>query len=387
MEQGCFLAIDAFRLVSEPKTSGAFVVSELVREISRHPNIKKIFLLVPEKPSSNFSFQDLLANNKIDILCPEKPCAPHRNFRNSLKWIQFEIPKLIKNVEITHFLAPYHQAPIFLKHQIKVITIIHDICGILPSAGANYFKKSPYRHWINFFTALARSDAFIYDSEFTKSSFEHLFHSSKKKPCRVIYPKPTITPVSDKATIERLISQWGISYKEYFFALGAEGLRKGTDLTLGAYRQYLASGGKKKLVLLVANDSISFFSQNIKDLAGDVILVNSLKNAERDALYAGANALVFPSRGEGFGYPILEAMCQGCPPIALDNSPAKEITAGCVQNLDSLQIEEIVGLMRVYETISLENRKVLEDKLIFRANEFIAQIDLTQKFISLLQSI
>jgi glycosyltransferase involved in cell wall biosynthesis len=387
MEQDLYLAIDAFRLISQPQTSGAFIVSELVREISKLPRIKKIILLLPENPRDDFLFSDLLENQKTFFLFPEKTNFPHKNFRSTVMWIQFTIPKLLQKVEVTHFIAPYHQAPIFLKHRIKVITIIHDICGILQSAGSSYLKKSPYRHWINFFTTIVRSNAFVYVSDFTKQAFENLFPYAKHKPSSVIYPKPTITPPPNRTKIEGEISQWGLTFKEYFFAFGAEGLRKGTDLTLAAFAKYLQLGGKKILVLLVKTSSLDYFREQVKGFPDKVILISNLSISERDAIYAGAIALIFPSRCEGFGYPILEAMCQGCPPITLQNSPAKEIIGDSLHSLDKLQIEEIISFMQVYEKNTTKNRQELEYRLILRANEFIEQNNMAHKYFNLLQYI
>ena len=48
---------------------------------------------------------------------------------------------------------------------------------------------------------------------------------------------------------------------------------------------------------------------------------------ELAALYRRASALVFPSRYEGFGSPLLEAMASGCP-VAASAIPALEEVAG-----------------------------------------------------------
>lgn len=381
-----FIAIDAFRLITEPQGSISFVVSELVREIVKHPSIKKIILLLPSKPGSDFLFQDLISNEKIMPLFPEKSYFPAKNFRRTTLWIQFVLPKMIRHLQITHFIAPYHQAPIFLRSRVKVITIIHDICGILPKAGYHYYKKAPYRHWFNFITALIRSNAFIYVSIHTKRAFEHLFPYAKRRKSSIIYPQPTITRSINSANIENSIAKWGLENKNYYFAFGAEGSRKGTDLTLEAYRQYQEQGGKKELVLLVPNASKNYFDQIFGNTSGTITLVSKLTNAERDAIYSGAITLIFPSRCEGFGYPILEAMFQGCPPIALHNSPAQEIIGDCVPFLKSLQVDEIVSLMQAYENKTNMDQLELSSRLILRANEFVKQNEMVHKFFELLHS-
>lgn len=54
------------------------------------------------------------------------------------------------------------------------------------------------------------------------------------------------------------------------------------------------------------------------DVAGEV------SDERLASLYAGASAFVFPSRYEGFGLPVLEAMSYGTPVVASDASAVKE---------------------------------------------------------------
>lgn len=52
-----------------------------------------------------------------------------------------------------------------------------------------------------------------------------------------------------------------------------------------------------------------------------------LSDAEVAALYAGAEAVVFPSFQEGFGMPLLDALAAGAPVLALDQPAYREIIA------------------------------------------------------------
>ena len=60
-------------------------------------------------------------------------------------------------------------------------------------------------------------------------------------------------------------------------------------------------------------------------LADRIIERVELSNEELRALYSGAVALLFPSREEGFGWPVLEAQACGCPVITNNRAPMTEI--------------------------------------------------------------
>jgi glycosyltransferase involved in cell wall biosynthesis len=63
-------------------------------------------------------------------------------------------------------------------------------------------------------------------------------------------------------------------------------------------------------------------------LRDDVVRPGRVPDADRDALIRLAEALVFPSRYEGFGAPVLEAMRLGCPVLAADATALPEVVAG-----------------------------------------------------------
>jgi glycosyltransferase involved in cell wall biosynthesis len=59
-----------------------------------------------------------------------------------------------------------------------------------------------------------------------------------------------------------------------------------------------------------------------------VVRTGRVPRGDLDSLLAGAAALVFPSRYEGFGLPVLEAMAAGCPVIAADATALPEVVDG-----------------------------------------------------------
>lgn len=61
-------------------------------------------------------------------------------------------------------------------------------------------------------------------------------------------------------------------------------------------------------------------------VADRLVTVDRPDNDLLEALYGSAHALLFPSRFEGFGWPIIEAQACGCPVICSDREPFPEVS-------------------------------------------------------------
>lgn len=62
-----------------------------------------------------------------------------------------------------------------------------------------------------------------------------------------------------------------------------------------------------------------------KNMSGRVRRLGEQPVRNRAALYAGAEVFLFPSLGEGFGLPVLEAMACGCPVVTSNTSSLPEV--------------------------------------------------------------
>ncbi len=107
-----------------------------------------------------------------------------------------------------------------------------------------------------------------------------------------------------------------------FLSVFAWSARKGPDLLLRAYRAAFAPSDD--VLLLIHTDArepeLAQVTTDLDLAAGPpvVLLHGNVPRTELGRLYASADCFVLPTRGEGFGLPILEAMACGLPVIATD---------------------------------------------------------------------
>ncbi len=86
-------------------------------------------------------------------------------------------------------------------------------------------------------------------------------------------------------------------------------------------------------------DMRGLVSERGMDRDGSLLECVGLQNEQIHALYSRAEALLFPSLGEGFGMPIIEAQACGCPVFTSDRAPLTEIGGAGAGYIDPEQPE------------------------------------------------
>ena len=140
---------------------------------------------------------------------------------------------------------------------------------------------------------------------------------------------------------------------EYVVMLGAHRPRKNLSLAINTVAILREKGLMCRLV--VTGDVHNSFMREIernRDIVQTrgVVAVDQLTSLLRNAI-----ALLFPSRYEGFGLPMLEAMAAGCPVIALDTPINREISGRGALLLSDRPSEWSVAVQRLADSESFRN--------------------------------
>jgi glycosyltransferase involved in cell wall biosynthesis len=112
---------------------------------------------------------------------------------------------------------------------------------------------------------------------------------------------------------------------DYLLFLGSTEPRKGLDVLLDAYR-ILRRRRTDLPALLIVGPAGWGPRTDFSELPDGLVTATGYRSAEQvRSIVAGANALVYPSRYEGFGLPPLEAFAAGVPAIVSDLPATREV--------------------------------------------------------------
>ena len=116
-------------------------------------------------------------------------------------------------------------------------------------------------------------------------------------------------------------TKYGIS-KPYFLLVGAGSGYKNANLFFQAFAKLYSRQGFE----IVCTGSGILLSPEFRDFTwGSTVHMLQLSDEELRLAYSGAIALVYPSKYEGFGMPVLEAIACACPVITCPNSSLPEV--------------------------------------------------------------
>ena len=145
------------------------------------------------------------------------------------------------------------------------------------------------------------------------------------------------------ASIEEINSfktKYGIA-KPYFLMVGAAGSYKNSILFFKAFAQLYSKQGFD----IVCTGSGSLLETDFRNYtSGSTVHLLQLADEELSIAYSGAIALVYPSKYEGFGLPVLEAIACGCPVITCPNASIPEVVGEAALYVHD---EDVDGLANV----------------------------------------
>lgn len=139
--------------------------------------------------------------------------------------------------------------------------------------------------------------------------------------------------------VKECLKKYGLCAGEYILFVGTLSPRKNDVVMIKAYIDYRKSGGKKKLLLAgkLANESKKAKKLiDISQFRDDIILSGYVSELDKRIFYYNAAMLLYPSRLEGFGLPLLEGMKAGIPVITSNVSCMPEIATNAAVYLNNI---------------------------------------------------
>jgi glycosyltransferase involved in cell wall biosynthesis len=203
--------------------------------------------------------------------------------------------------------------------------------------------------------ALQNADGFVFISESSRGEFDRMLPGwleRNKKPW-------VVTPLGSKNQAPAETMRPGSS--DYWLAVGSLEPRKNYETLLTAMEIYWERSSQR-LPLKIAGGAgwkSEQLQQRIEALhaRGMVAHLGYVPDAQLPALYASAEALIFPSWYEGFGLPVLEAMTLGCPVICSLRTSLPEVGGDAplyVEPSDASQIAETMLQLESDENLRLQ---------------------------------
>ena len=268
-------------------------------------------LYAPDKGRDDLRNQ-ILNSSHLSFCYPQ---STHLPFGKSL-WRSYGIVKdlLRDGVQLYHGLSG--ELPIGIrKSGIKSIVTIHDLI---------FLRHPEFYHWIDtkiyawkFHQTLREADHIIAVSECTKRDIM-AYGDFDESRISVIYqsyaPRFNISPSQNEEK----------NPSRYILSVGSIEARKNILLAVKAL-PYLPDD--ISLVIVGRHtkytDEVTAYAK-ANHLEHRIRILHGVSDEELPALYAGAEVFVYPSRYEGFGIPIIEAIGSGLPIVACTGSCLEE---------------------------------------------------------------
>ncbi len=235
------------------------------------------------------------------------------------------------------FWAPHYNFPLLWRS--KLLVTIHDVCHLaLPQLVRGPHRRAYARFM---FRALRRrASCVICVSEFTRAEFLRLVSGNGRPPVTVhngidaawFGVRPAVSPHA----------------RPYLLYVGNVKPHKNLGTLLEAFRQIAGSIPHDLVIVgrqtgfITADEAVV---RSAAGLQGRVRFTGELPSRDLERFMAHADAFVFPSLYEGFGFPPLEAMAAGCPTVVARSASLPEVCGDAALYFDPSRADQLASAL------------------------------------------
>lgn len=341
------VAIDIREAIA-PNPAGKGVYNlEMTKQLIQDPNYD--WILLTDQPTNLFPVQDF-PNAKVIVLSA-KGLIWHFKARNFLQKNGVDI-----YLAMTSFLTPY----LLRKSQVKVYIFVHDlICFLYPDGHpwkAKLIENFCLPPIIDFVAGIFTV------SQNTKSDLIRLFPHVHQQDIEITgcgySPKNQVSLEPTKR----------LNQSQYLLSVSTLLPRKNFETLILAFNQ-IKSVYPGDLIIIGGSPDDSYL-EKLKTLIQEhnlqdrVKIIGFVSNQELANYYQFADIFVYPSKYEGFGIPLLEAMTHSCPVITSNTSSLPEVAENAALYFDPNSHSELAErIVELSQNQDLRNRLIAAGKL------------------------
>ena len=259
-------------------------------------------------------------------------------------WLNHPVKRHLKKNNPNVFFSPDGFIP--LDSKVPKVSMVHDIAFLRNPLDVSPRIRRFYAKWMPRF--IKEADHIITVSAFSK---KELIAGYDLKPDKVsvVYNgvSPSFRPVSEDVKNEVRLKYFDGC--PFFLYLGAIHPRKNLSTLIRAFEKF-KNMNKSDYCLVIAGRP-SWYTREIFQAAensrfrNDIHLTGFVEDEAARNFIASAEALVYPSRYEGFGLPVIEAMASGTPVICSQVASLPEVAGDAALYFNPGESDELADLL------------------------------------------